>query len=367
MEAVSDPLKLGTARPDMSDLRVWIDIDNPAQVQYLLRIHAALTKLGADVLVTARAMGMTSDLIDGNGGAATVIGGELGKSKVQKVAGTIGRAFSLSALCRSGGRPTIAIATSRAAAIASWSMGVSHFVLLDYEHVDLRVYKQAGCWILHPAVIEDDFFVARGFRRSKLIPFRGLKEGITFSGIDRSLLSRQVERGQYTNILVRPPSEKSHYYVSGSSEMTRDVLALLSRRSDVRVIFSPRHPSQHKYLESHTWVVDPVFVDKAVPFLELLSSADVVVSAGGTMLREAAYIGIPAFSTFQGAPGAVDQHLASEGRLTFIRSADDFDNAMRARPVRRPPLSPRPDLLDKLVGAMLNATPATSALSTLPR
>jgi uncharacterized protein len=365
--AVSDPQTLASERPHTSKLRVWIDIDNPAQVQYLLRIKSALTKLDADVLLTARAMGMTADLIEGNGATATIVGGELGRSKMRKGAGTLRRAIGLSAVVRSWGRPAIAIATSRAAALASLWMGISHFVLLDYEFVDLNIYRRTRCWILHPEVIQDDFFVARGFRRSKVIAFRGLKEDITFSATDPGLLSREIDHGPYINVLVRPPSEKSHYHVSGSSDVTRDVLASLSKRSDVRVTLSPRHPSQRKYLESHTWLVDPVFVDRATPFLELLSGADAVVSAGGTMLREAAYMGIPAFSTFQGSSGAVDRHLALEGRLAFIQSAADFDEAMRARPLRRPPLRPSPDLMDELIKAILMATPATTGLSTLRR
>ena len=357
MESPSDPASIAVGGfPRASRLRVWIDIDNPAQVQYLLRFRTAFTTLGADVLLTARASGMTARMIQGNGGKARTVGGDLGRSKLNKAAGTIGRSISLAALCRSWGRPTIAVSSSRAAAIASRWLGISHFALLDYEHVDLSVYRRTGCWVLHPEVISDDFFISRGFGRSKLMPFPGLKEDITFSGLDPTPLRSETVRAELTHVVVRPPAEQSHYFVAGSSEVTRHALDLLSKRSDVQVLLSPRHPSQRSYLEGLRWATEPILIDGAAPFLELLSRADAVVSAGGTMLREAAYLGIPAFSTFQGTPGSVDLHLASEGRLTFIRSAADLDTALRHGTVRLPPMTPNPGLVHELVRAIVAAS-----------
>jgi predicted glycosyltransferase len=42
------------------------------------------------------------------------------------------------------------------------------------------------------------------------------------------------------------------------------------------------------------------------------------------MLREAAYLGVPAYSIFKGTIGAVDRYLASIGRLSVLSSASDF-------------------------------------------
>jgi predicted glycosyltransferase len=69
---------------------------------------------------------------------------------------------------------------------------------------------------------------------------------------------------------------------------------------------------------------DPVVLERPIPFVSLLKDADAVVSAGGTMLREAAYLGVPAYSIFRSRIGAVDRHLASLGRLCMLTSASDF-------------------------------------------
>jgi predicted glycosyltransferase len=55
--------------------------------------------------------------------------------------------------------------------------------------------------------------------------------------------------------------------------------------------------------------------DSAVDAQSLIALADVVVSAGGTMNREAAALGVPVYTTYGGRLGGVDEELIREGRL----------------------------------------------------
>ena len=55
--------------------------------------------------------------------------------------------------------------------------------------------------------------------------------------------------------------------------------------------------------------------ERAVDALSLVALADLVVSAGGTMNREAVALGTPVYTTFSGRMGAVDEHLVAAGRL----------------------------------------------------
>ena len=68
-----------------------------------------------------------------------------------------------------------------------------------------------------------------------------------------------------------------------------------------------------------------VTLSRSVPFVSLLKSVDAVVCSGGTMLREAAYLGIPAYSILQSEIGAVDRWLERIGRAKLIaRPQDDM-------------------------------------------
>jgi hypothetical protein len=91
---------------------------------------------------------------------------------------------------------------------------------------------------------------------------------------------------------------------------------------------------------------------RSVPFVSLLKSVDAVVCAGGTMLREAAYLGIPAYSIFCSQSGAVDRWLERIGRAELLTGPDELP---RIRLRRRGPLhvlNSNPQLLEQLVAVI---------------
>jgi predicted glycosyltransferase len=85
-----------------------------------------------------------------------------------------------------------------------------------------------------------------------------------------------------------------------------------------------------------------ILPERAVDGRSLVAFADVLVSAGGTMNREAAVLGTPVWSVFEGKLGAVDELLAREGRLRFLTDPAEVElvrkpaGAYRER-VRRDP------------------------------
>ena len=117
-------------------------------------------------------------------------------------------------------------------------------------------------------------------------------------------------------------------------------------------VFAPRYPRQVEYLSRFAWTHEPVVLERPVPFLSLLKGVDAVISGGGTMLREAAYLGVPAYTIFRGSPGAVDRHLESLGRLHVIASPADLRGVTFKRGERKPVLASNPRLLDELVQAI---------------
>ena len=77
-------------------------------------------------------------------------------------------------------------------------------------------------------------------------------------------------------------------------------------------------------LAQHTLDAALIVPERAVDGRSLAALADLVVSAGGTMIREAAVLGTPVWSIFEGRLGAVDERLAGEGRLRFLRDPDEL-------------------------------------------
>ena len=58
-----------------------------------------------------------------------------------------------------------------------------------------------------------------------------------------------------------------------------------------------------------------VVPESAVDAQSLIAASDLVVSAGGTMNREAAALGVPVYTTYGGRLGGVDESLIRDGRL----------------------------------------------------
>ena len=332
-------------------MRVWIDVENPPQVQYLLPLRAAFESAGAETVITARDYGETVAMLARAGVRPYVFGSRVGRNKLLKSAAVVLRARDQTRFFARNGRPDVLVGSSRAAAAAAWRMRVPSFIFSDYEHADIAVYRRTGSTILHPDVIDTSLFRRRGMRADRLIPFKGLKEDLTFAGVDVEGIEPhdlgEVPAGS-VKVLFRPPSETSHYYTENSTAMARAALEWLANAGAL-VVFSPRESNQVRLLEGLDWSSSPVVLHRSVPFVALLKSVDAVMCAGGTMLREAAYLGIPAYSIFQSEIGEVDRWLERVGRVTLLRCPEDLARIQLRHRGPLAPLDTNPYLLEHLV------------------
>ena len=138
-------------------------------------------------------------------------------------------------------------------------------------------------------------------------------------------------------------------YHGGDTTLFGAVLSRLAGEDGVQAVALPRTAAQREALRA---VASPSLVvpDRAVDALSLVALADLVVSAGGTMNREAVALGTPVCTTFAGRLGAVDEQLVRDGRLRRLTGADALALERRSdgdRPRTRPPAT----LLDLLLGA----------------
>jgi predicted glycosyltransferase len=343
-------------RKESSLIRVWVDIDNAPHVQYLLPLAHAFERVGAEVVVTARDRGITLELLRERGTGFHAVGSQFGKSKVSKVLGLTRRAHSLISLFRAIGAPDVLVSSSRPSVAAAKWMAIPAFILCDYEHVHLGIDRWLGSTLLFPDVINRSAFKDRGFPDSRLIPFRGLKEDITFAEVSLNDVEpykfTEIRSDALTRVLFRPPAEESHYHTPESGRIALELLEYLATESGAVVVFAPRYDWQSRHVLRLRWRNEPVLLRSALPFLSLLTAVDLVISGGGTMLREAAYLGVPAYSLFRGATGDVDRYLESIGRLSMLRSRDDFPKIQLRREPRKPALRENPRLPEELVEAI---------------
>lgn len=338
--------------------RVWIDVDNPPQAQYLTPLAAAFRDAGATVDITARDHGPTLRILEQRGERATAVSGAFGSGLAAKATGTLARTARL-VRRQHRMRPDVVLTTSRSGVLAARTLGRPCFTVLDYEGVELRSFRLSGTTILHPAVVNAERFVARGFPAARLRPFDGLKEDITFAGLDPFTTPAAElpapRRAELPAVLVRPPSESSHYRVDGSLRLIAAMLDRLAVHEGVQVVFSPREPAQTAMISDRQWRVAPVVLEQPVPFVPLLRAVDWVVTGGGTMLREAAWMGVPGVTVFQGEQPAVDRWLESIGAVRRVTAEHELDAIPWTDAGDVPGVPRNPRVVEELTTTILSA------------
>jgi uncharacterized protein len=327
--------------PHLRRPRVWIDIENPPQVQYLTPFVEVFEKRGADVVITARDYGNTLELLGQRTTAFITVGGEFGRSRTAKLVGVMRRAQALNRLFRQTPKPDVLVCSSRPATLVARRLRIAAFVMVDYEYADLRFYRLTRSFVLYPDAIDTAVLTASGIRPQQLIPFGGLKEDISFGNVDVKAVVphtfREIRDASLVRVLFRPPAERSHYFNPESRELALTTLAHLAAQKQSVVILAPRHPDQETDLRRFSWQNEPIVLRRAVPFVSLLKGVDLVVGSGGTMLREAAYLGLPSYDIFKSRIGGVDGYIVSIGRMHLIQESDELrEIALR----KAPPLSP---------------------------
>jgi predicted glycosyltransferase len=345
-------------------VKAWIDIENPPQARYLLPLARRLAQAGCDVVLTARQHDPTLAILRSEGVSFLPVGQSAARSKFQKVYGVLQRTrLLLGALRQQLPSVDLVLSASRAAALAARRLKIPSFVVIDYEYVNLTVFRLAGSYLVHPGVISASEFELRGIRPDRLMPFPGLKEDLSFADVDLTKVSPYAFQTDAApiRVLFRPPAEESHYHRAASGDLAQQLLHQIASK-DLQLVFSPRYDWQIRQVdEVSTWRHEPVVLREPVGFVSLLKAVDAVISGGGTMAREAAFLGIPSYSIFRGHLGAVDRCLVSMDRLKLVSSASYFADVRLVPKTAVAPLRSGPAIANDLSKMILQSASAWRA------
>lgn len=297
-------------------------------------IVASLRARGQPVILTARDGFQVRELADQAGLDCTFLGHHPGAGRVRKVLSYLVRGARLlpTALRH---RPVLGVSHgARSQIMACRLAGIPSVELMDYEHAVTPPLARPD-WEIIPRAIEAAGFVRRA--RRGVLTYSGLKEDVYADGFvpDRTILRDLSLEGATFIATVRPPATEAHYHNAESEELLDVVMAHLLSHDGARVVLLPRNSRQGDVLRTARpgWFVQNRTTIPTAPVngLNLIWHSDVVVSGGGTMNREAAALDVPVFSIFRGPIGAIDKHLAAEGRLTLIACPAEVPALLRLR------------------------------------
>jgi uncharacterized protein len=320
-------------------MRVWIDLTNSPHVLVMAPVIEALRKDGHEVRVSARDFAQTLGLLARLRIDHTAIGHHRGERLAAKAGGLALRSAALTrwalADARSAGRRfDIALGHgSNDVSVAAAALGIPSATMFDYEWAAIQ--HHVNCRLAQAVVVPDAIPASRLERygaRGKLRPYEGLKEEYYLADFepDPTVLAELGLDAARPIVVVRTPPEVALYHRFGN-DLFGDVLKILrdgaAARDGVQSVLLPRTEQQRAALRAVPGFLVP---ERAIDAQSLIAHSDLVISAGGTMNREAVALGVPVYTTFEGRLGALDERLLEEGRLRKLSDPSQLD--LKKRP-----------------------------------
>ncbi len=297
-------------------MRVWIDITNSPHVPIFRPLIRLLEARGHEVEVTAREYAQTIQLLELHGIEHHVVGPRHGGgARLGKARALLGRLQALNRFAQTRSFDVALTHGSHELTLTARRLGIPSTTAFDYEFAWLQ--HQLGCRAATRVVVPDAIPLERltryGVRPPKLLRYEGLKEEYylaDFEPVAEPIEGLDPER---VLVIVRTPPEVSLYHRHGNP-LFASVLERLGRDEAVQAVVLPRTAEQRAAIRA-LGLPSLLVPERAVDAQSLIAHADLVVSAGGTMNREAVALGIPVYTTFAGRLGGVDERLIGDGRL----------------------------------------------------
>jgi uncharacterized protein len=297
-------------------LRVWVDCTAAAHPLVLRPIVERLEGRGHEVMVTTREYGQTLGILDRLGMPYTAVGSHGGGSALGKGRALAGRSARLSRLVWER-RPQLAVSHGSVdLALVSSAFRIPSVQMQDYEFAgwQRQIAFRAARRVLVPDSIPLDRLRKVGARERKLVRYPGLKEEYYLAGFepDPAVLGELGLDREKVLVVVRPAAEAQAVVIPRTERQATEVRAMSA--------------------------ANLIVPERAIDAQSLIAFADLVVSAGGTMNREAVALGTPVFTTFAGRMGGVDEALIADGRLRVLASPAELPLCKRDAPpgVRNP-------------------------------
>ncbi len=304
-------------------MRVWVDLTNSPHVLVMRPLIEAMRADGHEVEVTARDFAQTLELCERFGIDHTAVGRHRGGRLASKAVGLASRSGALARWAR-GRRFDVAMGHgSNDVSVAAALLRIPSATAFDYEfaaqqhHVNCRLCRV----VMVPEAIPPERLAPLRRQAGQAPALRGpeggvlprrLRAGRDGSGGARARPRPAARGGAHAARRVALPPLREPAVPRACSSG--------SAASGAQTVVLPRTPQQREEVRRLGAFVVP---ERAVDAQSLVAFADLVISAGGTMNREAVALGTPVFTTFEGRLGAVDEALLRDGRLRRLADPDE--------------------------------------------
>jgi predicted glycosyltransferase len=309
-------------------MRIWIDLANSPHVPFFRALIPEFAARGHQVEISARDFAQTVELATNAGLMPHVIGGHGGGKLTGKAVNLVGRAAALRKWARDRGFNLAVSHNSYAQISAAAALGIRSVTLMDYEHQPANhlAFRLASSVIV-PRAFPAAELKKYGAATRKVKRYEGIKEDVYLADFVPDPAFAEVLRklgiaSEDVLVVARPPAREALYH-RFENELFDELLERLGSSDGVKIVLLPRTEAQRADYAERKFA-NVIMPQEALDGSNLIAAADFVISAGGTMNREAAALGVPAASVYAGKWAAIDEELVNEGRLRRLSSREDI-------------------------------------------
>src|SRR5256886_10890248 len=259
-----------------------------------------------------------------------VIGGHGGGRLTGKAGNLIGRWAALRKGARYRGFERAVRQSSYAQSSAAAALGIKTVTLMDYEHQPANhLAFRLASRVIVPRAFPAEELRKYGASTRKVRRYDGMKEDVYLADFApdprfAEALRKLGVASEDVLVVARPPAREALYH-RFENELFDELIIHLSSRPEVKIILLPRSDAQRAGYESRDFS-NVIMPREALDGANLIAAADLVVSAGGTMNREAATLGVPAASVYAGKWAAIDEELVREGQIGRASCREEIDS-----------------------------------------
>lgn len=318
-------------------MRIWIDLGNSPHVPFFAALAGEFESRGHEIVWTARDYAQTVELARKAGIDAKVFGTHGGKSVMAKAAKFGKRVFDLLGWARGKRIDLVVSHNSQEPLVVARILGIRGVTLMDYEHhPGNHLSFRAATRVIVPDSFPSEALRRFGVSEEKVRRFGGIKEDVYLADFEadptfsEELKSLGVD-AENVLVVARPHAPEALYHRQFENRLFDELLDHLAAFENVRIILLPRKGYQGDDLRAKHPQSNIIIPESVLDGANLIAAADLVISGGGTMNREAAALGVPAYTVFAGKPAAIDAYLIPEGRLQTIETEDDVKNLVPAK------------------------------------
>ena len=319
----------------MASSKIWIDITNAPQVLFFEPFIDYFKKKKTPYIITCRDLGGSKDLLLKKKIPFIELGTHHGGSILKKAFGTISEIkLRIDFLKKHKDIGIILTHQSPYAIVAGYLKNKKTIEFFDNEHTkwsNLLSFPLATKLYCPEELKSVNLSKMYFFKKEKLHYYSGIKEAVYLQNFKKNktiIIDLGLKEKKY--VVFRPEANLAHYHPT--DKYTTKIIDNLVKDKQKVVLVARYKEQKEEYRKKYKNYKNFIILEKTVDGPQLIAHSNLVLSAGGTMNREACVLDVPVISLYSGKLLAVDKWLIKKRYMTHISQVEDLSREINNWP-----------------------------------